>query len=160
MRKGINFRKLGRTNTHKWDMLRNLLTSLIEHERIVTTTPKAKEVRYLADKIITKAKMKGSPIHARQLINQVVRTPAAQTKVMNVLGPRYEFREGGYTRVMKLAKRRAGDNADMSVIEYVDRPGEIRAARPPKTLQEGDLAELLKKLGVDDNVEKGASSNP
>ena len=150
MKKRINFRKLGRTPSHKWAMLRNMVTSLIEHERIVTTTPKAKEVQSLAEKLITTVKpptiidnnnnvAKNKPpkdyLHARRQINKIVRTAEAQTKLINVLGPRYQFREGGYTRIMKLAKRRAGDKADMAVLEYVDRPGEIRAARPPSVLR-------------------------
>jgi large subunit ribosomal protein L17 len=150
MRKRLNFRKLSRTPSHKWAMLRNLVTSLIEHERIVTTTPKAKEVQSLAEKLITKAKG-NDQLHARRQINTIVRTAQAQTKLMNVLGPRYEFREGGYTRIMKLAKPRAGDNADMAVLEYVDRPGEIRAARPPSKFQNAQsLEEIMQQLGIAD----------
>ena len=150
MKKRIAFRKLNRTPAHKWSMLRNMVSSLIEHERIVTTEAKAKELRHLADQMITLAK-KGQPVpntssrdaesllkktpgellHHRRRASRVVRGDWNVTKLFEVLGPRYRFREGGYTRVMKLAKRRAGDNAPMAVIEYVDRPGEIRAARPP-----------------------------
>jgi large subunit ribosomal protein L17 len=134
MKKRIAFRKLGRTTSHRWAMLNNMVTSLIEHERIVTTTPKAKEVQRLAEKLVTYAK-KPDKLHGRRLSNVHVKTSHAQTKLMNVLGPRYAYREGGYTRVMKLAVPRLGDKADMSVIEYVDRPGEIRAARPPSAFQ-------------------------
>jgi large subunit ribosomal protein L17 len=144
------FRQLGRTSTHKWAMLRNLVTSLIEHERLVTTLPKAKEVQGLAEKLITTAK-KANKLHARRLINKVVFTAPEQTKLMNVLGPRYEFRQGGYTRVLKLAKPRAGDKADMAVLEYVDRPGEIRAARPPGGWQAknmDDLLPMMQSLGM------------
>jgi large subunit ribosomal protein L17 len=149
MRKRLNFRKLSRTPSHKWAMLRNLVTSLIEHERIVTTTPKAKEVQSLAEKLITTAKGK-DPLHSRRQINTIVRTATEQTKLMNVLGPRYEFREGGYTRIMKLANPRAGDNADMAVLEYVDRPGEIRAARPPAIFQGkvDSLEDVMRQLGI------------
>jgi large subunit ribosomal protein L17 len=149
MRKRLNFRKLSRTPSHKWAMLRNLVTSLIEHERIVTTTPKAKEVQSLAEKLITKAKGKDQ-LHARRQINTIVRTATEQTKLMNVLGPRYEFREGGYTRILKLANPRAGDNADMAVLEYVDRPGEIRAARPPSIFQGkvDSLEDVMRQLGI------------
>ena len=132
-------------------MLRNLVTSLIEHERIITTTAKAKEMRRMAERMITIAK-KPNKLNARRAVGRVVRTDLACTKLMRVLGPRYEFRNGGYTRVMKLAKPRLGDRADMSVIEYVDRPGEIRAARPPKALRQiQSLDELLKKLGLEDS---------
>lgn len=151
MRKGINFRKLSRTPAHKWAMLKNMVTSLIEHERIVTTTHKAKEARYLADKLVTKAKG-DDPLHARREINKIVTTAEAQTKLLNVLGPRYQFREGGYTRILKLAQRRKGDNADMAVLEYVDRPGEIRSARPPAVLQRQieSMSDVLEALGIED----------
>jgi large subunit ribosomal protein L17 len=147
MKKRINFRKLGRTPTHKWAMLRNMVTSLIEHERIVTTLPKAKEVQSLAEKLITMSKNEDS-LHGRRQANKIVRTAAAQTKLMNVLGPRYEFRQGGYTRIMKLANARVGDKADMAVIEYVDRPGEIRAARPPSAFVHKTLEEVMAELGI------------
>jgi large subunit ribosomal protein L17 len=147
MRKRLNYRKLGRTPTHKWAMLRNMVTSLIEHERIVTTVPKAKEVQSLAEKIITMAKLPDQ-LHARRQVNKIVRTDAASTKLLNVLGPRYTLREGGYTRIMKLSRPRQGDKADMAVIEYVDRPGEIRAARPPSILQHMTLNEALQQLGI------------
>ena len=136
-------------------MLRNLVTSLIEHERIITTTAKAKEMRTLAEKVITMAK--NGQIARTPHGQQIVRTDQARTKLMRVLGPRYEHRDGGYTRIMKLAKPRKGDGADMSVIEYVDRPGEIRAARPPRKLREmamaansgsSSLDELMAKLGL------------
>jgi large subunit ribosomal protein L17 len=147
MKKRINFRKLGRTSSHKWAMLRNLVTSLIEHERVVTTLPKAKEVQSLAEKLVTTAK-KENKLHARRKINEIVRTATEQTKLMTVLGPRYAFRQGGYTRIMKLAKPRAGDKADMAVLEYVDRPGEIRAARPPAALLNESLESIMEKLGL------------
>lgn len=173
MKKRIAFRKLNRTPAHKWSMLRNMVSSLIEHERIVTTEAKAKELRHLADQMITLAK-KGQPVpntssrdaeslskktpgellHHRRRASRVVRGDWNVTKLFEVLGPRYRFREGGYTRVMKLAKRRAGDNAPMAVIEYVDRPGEIRAARPPAALLDPELSpmegieEALRKMGI------------
>jgi large subunit ribosomal protein L17 len=135
MRKRYNFRQLGRTTSHKWAMLRNMVTSLIEHERIVTTTAKAKEVRSLAEKVVTMAK-NDNAIHARRQINRIVQTDTAATKLLNVLGPRYALRSGGYTRIMKIARPRVGDKAAMAAIEYVDRPGEIRAARPPPSSQQ------------------------
>mmetsp|Transcript_21553 Transcript_21553/g.44321 ORF Transcript_21553/g.44321 Transcript_21553/m.44321 type:complete len:211 (-) Transcript_21553:55-687(-) len=173
MKKRIAFRKLNRTPAHKWSMLRNMVSSLIEHERIVTTEAKAKELRHLADQMITLAK-KGQPfpttsskdsevlsaktpgelLHHRRRAASVVRGDWNVTKLFEVLGPRYRFREGGYTRVMKLANKRAGDNAPMAVIEYVDRPGEIRAARPPSALLDPELSpmdgieEALRKMGI------------
>jgi large subunit ribosomal protein L17 len=113
MRKRYNFRQLGRTTSHKWAMLRNMVTSLIEHERIVTTTAKAKEVRSLAEKVVTMAK-NDNAIHARRQINRIVQTDAAATKLLNVLGPRYVLRSGGYTRIMKIARPRVGVKAAMA----------------------------------------------
>jgi large subunit ribosomal protein L17 len=150
MKKRIAFRKLGRTTSHRWAMFRNMLTDLIRHERIVTTTPKAKEVQPLAEKLITTAKLQDS-LHARRRVNRIVRTSDMQTKLMNVLGPRYEHRQGGYTRILKLAQPRAGDKADMAVLEYVDRPGEIRAARPPLNLREIEsLEQVMRELGLEE----------
>ena len=131
-------------------MLRNMVTNLIEHERIVTTLPKAKEMQYLAEKLITMAK-KEDRLHGRRQVNKIVRTAEAQTKLMNILGPRYEFRQGGYTRVMKLARPRTGDKADMAVIEYIDRPGEIRAARPPARFANKTLEEVMAELGIQED---------
>lgn len=150
MKKRIAFRKLNRTPAHKWSMLRNMVSSLIEHERIVTTVAKAKEVRHLADQMVTLAK--AQDLHSRRRAAAVVRGAWTVSKLFDVLGPRYELREGGYTRIMKLSHNRAGDNAPMAVIEYVDRPGEIRAARPPKKLQEQirmqGLEQALKEMGI------------
>ena len=146
MKKRIAFRKLSRTPSHKWAMLRNMATSLIEHERIVTTLPKAKELRRLAEHLITLSK-KGN-LHERQQANAIVRTKPALTKLFDILGPRYQERQGGYTRILKLAKPRHGDKADMCVMEYVDRPGELRAARPPATKQVDVLARVLRSVGI------------
>jgi large subunit ribosomal protein L17 len=159
MKKRIAFRKLGRTTSHRWAMFRNMLTDLILHERIVTTTPKAKEVQRLADKLITSAKNK-DPLHARRQINQIVRTADMQTKLMTVLGPRYQHRQGGYTRILKLAAPRAGDKADMAVLEYIDRPGEVRAARPPGRLQDLEsLQQVLQELGISDAIQNAAAND-
>ena len=151
MRKRIAFRKLGRQPAHKWAMLRNMVTSLIKHERIVTTLPKAKELRRLADKMVGLGK--DGSLHARRQADTVIREKPVLTKLFEVLGPRYQEREGGYTRVMKLSRPRKGDNADMAVIEYVDRPGEIRAARPPRARRErmlagGALRDVLEGVGI------------
>ncbi|KAL9187147.1 hypothetical protein ACHAXT_010867 [Thalassiosira profunda] len=152
MRKRLaQYRKLGRTPEHKWAMLRNMVTSLIKYERIVTTVPKAKELRHLADKVIGYTK-RHTTIHGKQMAMKIVREKPAVTKLFEVLGPRYEDRDGGYTRVMKLSRPRAGDNAPMATIEYVDRPGEIRAARVPKKRKEkyfDNLREVLENAGIE-----------
>ena len=90
-------------------MLRNMVTSLIKHERIVTTVPKAKELRTLADKVIGYAK-KGN-MASQQRAMRIIREKPACTKLFDILGPRYEDRDGGYTRVLKLSQTRKGDNA-------------------------------------------------
>jgi large subunit ribosomal protein L17 len=127
-----------------------MVSSLIEHERIVTTVAKAKEVRHLADQMVTLAK--AQDLHSRRRAASVVRGDWTISKLFDVLGPRYKLREGGYTRIMKLSNNRAGDNAPMAVIEYVDRPGEIRAARPPQKLQEQirmqGLEHALNEMGI------------
>eukprot|EP00567_Pseudictyota_dubia_P005442 CAMPEP_0197438402 /NCGR_PEP_ID=MMETSP1175-20131217/5416_1 /TAXON_ID=1003142 /ORGANISM="Triceratium dubium, Strain CCMP147" /LENGTH=157 /DNA_ID=CAMNT_0042968127 /DNA_START=168 /DNA_END=641 /DNA_ORIENTATION=+ len=115
-----------------------MATSLIKHERIVTTVAKAKELRKLADNLIGFGK-KGT-VQARRQANAIIREKPMVTKLFEVLGPRYAEREGGYTRVMKIARFRVGDNAPLAAIEYVDRPGEIRAARPPKARRDRILA--------------------
>ena len=117
-------RKLSKDSEHRWAMLRNMVTSLIYHERIKTTTPKAKELRRVADKMVTHAK-KGD-LHNRRLAGAVVREKAALVKLFEILGPRYADRQGGYTRIMKIGQPRHLDSAPMSYIEFIDREGELR----------------------------------
>ena len=140
------FRKLSRTPSHKWAMLRNMVTSLIYHERIQTTLPKAKELKRLAEWMVGYGK--DGSLAARREADAVLREKPALTQLFEVLGPRYAEREGGYTRILKLSKPRTGDKAHMAIIEYVDRPGEIRAARPPASRQQSVLANVLRKKGI------------
>lgn len=88
MKKRITFRKLGRDSEHRWAMLRNMVTSLIKHERILTTTAKAKELRRVAEKLVTKAK--GGTLHDRSLAGAIVREAPALVKLFEILGPRYQ----------------------------------------------------------------------
>uniref|UniRef100_H3G5H3 Large ribosomal subunit protein bL17c n=2 Tax=Phytophthora ramorum TaxID=164328 RepID=H3G5H3_PHYRM len=118
MKHRVAFRKLNRTSAHRQAMLRTMVTQLIEHERIRTTLPKAKELRRVAEQVVTMAKQGDEP--ARKRAAAVLRTPEAVTKLFDVVGPRYALREGGYTRILK-ADFRKGDGAEMAVIEYVDR---------------------------------------
>lgn len=112
----------------------------------------------MAEKLITIAK-KPDKVHSRREINKILYTDQAASKLIHVLGPRYEFRQGGYTRVLKLSKRRAGDNSDMSLIEYVDRPGEVRAARPPTQFQkEADISAIMESLGLKNDGEKNETT--
>src|SRR5690625_429061 len=116
-RKGL--RKLNRTSSHRLAMFRNMSVSLIEHEAIKTTLPKAKELRRVIEPLITLAKE--PTVANRRLAFARLRDRAAVTKLFDELGPRYNERNGGYTRVLKMGFRQ-GDNAPMAYMELVDRP--------------------------------------
>jgi large subunit ribosomal protein L17 len=118
MRHRNAFRKLNRTATHRSALFASLASALIKHEQIVTTLPKAKDLRRVADRLITLAKR--GDLHARRLAFARIRDEAMVAKLFDTLGPRYAERPGGYTRVMK-AGFRYGDSAPMAVIELVDR---------------------------------------
>jgi large subunit ribosomal protein L17 len=118
MRHGIAHRKLGRTSAHRTALFANMATSLIKHEQIVTTLPKAKELRPFVEKLVTLAKR--GDLHARRLAISRVRDVEQVGKLFSTLGPRYKDRRGGYIRVLK-AGFRYGDNAPLAVIEFVDR---------------------------------------
>ncbi len=109
--------KLGRTSAHRKAMFRNMVTSLLEHERLETTDAKAKELRRLADRMITLGKR--GDLHARRQALSVVRSKDVTAKLFGELAERYKERPGGYTRVLKL-RRRVGDAAPLSLIELVD----------------------------------------
>ncbi len=118
MRHGSAHRKLGRTTAHRTAMFANMAASLIKHEQIVTTLPKAKELRPFVEKLVTLAKR--GDLHARRIAISRVRDVDQVGKLFAALGPRYKTRAGGYIRVLK-AGHRYGDNAPMAVIEFVDR---------------------------------------
>ncbi len=109
-------RKLGRTSSHRKAMMRNMVTSLFEHEKITTTDAKAKELRSIADKMITLGKR--GTLHARRQALSFIRSGRVTKKVFEELSPRYSERMGGYTRVVKVGTR-DGDNAPMSIIELM-----------------------------------------
>ncbi|MDF1769575.1 50S ribosomal protein L17 [Maricaulis sp.] len=125
MRHGIAHRKLNRTHSHRKAMLANMAASLIEHEQIVTTLPKAKELAPFVDKLITLAKR--GDVHGRRQAMSKVRDEDQVKKLFDTLGGRYSERDGGYTRVLK-AGFRHGDNAPMAVIELVDRDPAAKGA--------------------------------
>lgn len=131
MKHGKFPRKLGRDAAHRWAMLRTMVTQLIEHERITTTVAKAKELRRVADKVVTYAK-KGT-LTARRQAGAIVRTDSMMQKLFTEFADRYKDRKGGYTRVLPVGQRQR-DAAKMAFIEYVDREGELRPARPPEGL--------------------------
>ncbi|MEO0822238.1 MAG: 50S ribosomal protein L17 [Pseudomonadota bacterium] len=118
MRHGNGYRKLNRTHEHRKAMFANMACSLIEHEQIKTTLPKAKELRPIVEKLITLAKR--GDVHARRLAASKIKQDAAVKKLFEVLGPRYAERPGGYARVLK-AGFRYGDMAPMAIIELVER---------------------------------------
>ena len=119
MRHGHGLRKLNRTSSHRLAMLRNMMNSLIEHEAIKTTLPKAKELRRVIEPMITLAKE--ATVANRRLAFNRLRDRDSVVKLFNELGPRYKARPGGYTRILKMGFR-VGDNAPMAFVELVDRP--------------------------------------
>jgi large subunit ribosomal protein L17 len=118
MRHGNTNRKLNRTSAHRKAMFANMSASLIKHEQIVTTLPKAKELRPIVEKLITLGKR--GDLHARRQAIAQMRDETQVQKLFGVLGPRYQERQGGYVRILK-AGFRYGDNAALAVIELVDR---------------------------------------
>ncbi|MDZ7627607.1 MAG: 50S ribosomal protein L17 [Parvularculaceae bacterium] len=124
MRHGFALRKLNRTHEHRKAMFANMASALIKHEQIVTTLPKAKELRPIVEKYVTMAKhAKQEParaLHLRRLAASRLRDETQAKKLFDTLGPRYLSRNGGYIRIMK-AGFRHGDNAPLAVIEFVDR---------------------------------------
>jgi len=125
MRHRIAHRKLNKTASHRKAMFANMSSSLIEHEQIVTTLPKAKELKPFMDKLVTLAK-KGD-LGSRRMAIARTRNVEMSKKLFDVLGPRYKDRSGGYVRVLK-AGFRHGDNAPMAVIELVDRDVSAKGA--------------------------------
>ncbi len=123
MRHGNGYRKLNRTHEHRKAMLANMACSLIEHEQIKTTLPKAKELRPYVEKLVTLAKR--GDLHARRLALSQLRHDVPVKKLFDTLGPRYAERPGGYCRVLK-AGFRYGDMAPMAFIEFVERDPEAK----------------------------------
>src|SRR6202162_25859 len=137
MRHGKVHRKLGRHSAHRTAMFANMCAALIKHEQIITTVPKAKDLRPVVEKLVTLAKRGG--LHARRQAIAAMRDVPMVKKLFEVIGPRYKARDGGYLRVMK-AGFRYGDSAPLAVIEFVDRdveakgkdsgPVQVRAEEP------------------------------
>jgi len=124
MRHGHGLRKLNRTSSHRLAMLRNMMNSLLTHETIKTTVPKAKELRRVVEPMITLAKV--ATVANRRLAFNRLRDRDVVVKLFNELGPRFANRPGGYTRILKMGFR-AGDNAPMALVELVDRAPEENA---------------------------------
>lgn len=167
MRHNVDGRKLGRTSSHRKALYRNLVKALIAHERIRTTTPKAKEARRLAERCITFAKR--GDLSARRHVASILNDKAAVKKLFDEIGPRYADRPGGYTRVLKLGGVRRGDNAELAILELVrdgDRPKKKRAAKKKAASASGKKkvspeakTEEIKKEDVEAAVEKAEADD-
>ena len=120
MRHAKTHRKFNRRSDHRKAMLANLAASLIKHEQITTTLPKAKDLRPVIEKLVTLSRRGAKDLHARRQALAQIKDADQVTKLFDVIGPRYKGRPGGYTRVLK-AGFRHGDNAPMAIIEFVDR---------------------------------------
>ncbi len=161
-------RKLGRTTAHRRSLFRNQLSSLFTHERITTTLPKAKDLRPLAEKMVTLGKRGG--LHARRLALKSLPDQDAVKRLFDVIAPRFKERTGGYTRIMKLG-RRPGDGAEMAIIEFIDfdfasRRAEKAVAAKAVEKKKESLLEKAKRLVTgksgeekkDEKAEKGETA--
>tara|TARA_B100000989_G_scaffold298995_1_gene291768 strand:- start:5287 stop:5709 length:423 start_codon:yes stop_codon:yes gene_type:complete len=138
MRHSKGYRRLNRTHEHRKALFANMAGSLIEHEQIKTTLPKAKELRPIVEKLITLAKR--GDLHARRLAASQLKEDQYVIKLFDVLGPRYTERKGGYTRVLR-AGFRYGDMAPMAIIEFVDRDVAAKGAADKARIAEDESAE-------------------
>jgi large subunit ribosomal protein L17 len=126
MRHGNSGRKLNRTASHRKAMFKNMAASLVEHEQIVTTLPKAKEIRPIVERLVTLGKR--GDLHARRQLIARIGSADLAAKLISTIAPRYVNRNGGYLRIMK-AGFRQGDNAPLAVIEFVDRDVSAKGAK-------------------------------
>ena len=132
MNHGAGYRRLNRTHEHRKALFANMAGSLIEHEQIKTTLPKAKELRPIIEKLITLAKR--GDLHARRQAAAQLKQDQYVTRLFDILGPRYKDRQGGYVRVLK-AGFRYGDMAPMAIIEFVDRDPNAKGAADKARLE-------------------------
>ena len=138
MRHARGYRRLNRTHEHRKALWANMAGSLIEHEQIKTTLPKAKELRPIIEKMITLAKR--GDLHARRNARAQLKQDAHVAKLFEVLGPRYKDRQGGYVRILK-AGFRYGDMAPMAIIEFGDRDTSAKGAADKARIEEVEAAE-------------------
>ncbi len=138
MRHALSGRKLNRTSSHRQAMLSNMAGSLIVHEQIKTTLPKAKEIRPFVEKLVTLGKRGG--LHNRRRALAVLSDKTIVSKLFTVIGPRYAERPGGYLRIMK-AGFRYGDDAPMAVVEFVDRDVDAKGKADKERLEASQMAE-------------------
>ncbi|WP_416884555.1 50S ribosomal protein L17 [Marivita sp.] len=138
MRHARGYRRLNRTHEHRKALFANMAGSLIEHEQIKTTLPKAKELRPIVEKLITLGKR--GDLHARRQARAALKQDMLVTKLFDILGPRYTERQGGYVRILK-AGFRYGDMAPMAIIEFVDRDVDAKGAADKARIAEFEAAD-------------------
>lgn len=148
-------RRLGRTTSHRIAMFRNMVTSFFEHERITTTDAKAKELRSIAEKMITLGKR--GDLHSVRQAASYIRDKKVVTKLFSTIAPRYKERDGGYTRIIKLGIR-PGDNAPLSVIELVEEQvvKKEKKAKPAKAVAVAPAAPVVEPATVEETVPQTA----
>ena len=140
-------RKLSRNSTHRRALLRNMVTSLLEHERLMTTLPKAKEVRPLAEKMITLGKQ--DSLHARRQVLAYVLKESAAKRVFDTIAPRFADRKGGYSRIIRLGNRK-GDGADLAIIELLGSELAVKKAEKAEKAK----GKETKKAGKEEKEQK------
>ena len=146
MRHGKAGRRLGRKTSHREAMFRNMVTSLLEHGKITTTDAKAKEIRVVAERMITLGKR--GDLHSMRLAASVIREKTVVSKLFSTIAPRYKERLGGYTRIIKLGIRQ-GDAAPVSLIELVEeeiKPGKVKASSVKSKANAAVAAEAVKEV--------------
>lgn len=150
MRHQKSGRKLGRVSEHRRALFRNQLRSLVIHERIVTTLPKAKELRPIAERIVTLAKDQES-VHARRLAGRWIEDRSLVKRLFAEIGPRFANRPGGYTRIVKLGPRR-GDGAELAILEFVDY--KLPEARKKGKTEAGETADRTSSAKKEKEADK------
>jgi large subunit ribosomal protein L17 len=149
MRHNNTGRKLGRNSSHRNAMMRNMVTSLIEHENITTTVTRAKELRKIAEKMISLGKR--GDLHARRQAMQVIRDGKVVGKLFEMIGPRYENRPGGYTRILKTGNR-LGDNAPVCIIELVEEEFTPRPKKQAPVIEDSVAASVAPAVVIAEEV--------
>lgn len=146
MRHGKAGRRLGRKTSHRQAMFRNLVTSFLDHEKITTTDAKAKEIRSIAEKMITLGKR--GDLHSIRLAASYIREKSVVTKLFNTIAPRYTERCGGYTRIIKLGIRQ-GDNAPLSMLQLVEEELTPKKKSAPVVAQKAEKAKVVAPVEVE-----------
>lgn len=153
MRHNKTGRRLGRNSSHRAAMMRNMVTSLLRHEKITTTTTRAKELRKIAEKMITLGKR--GDLHARRQALQVIRDRKVVGKLFEMVAVRYKDRPGGYTRILRLGNRQ-GDNAPMCLIELVE---EEMNPRPKQVVAAGSAEPAKEPEVVAETIDEGSADS-